>query len=215
MTKNTLAPFNCTTMDGVPTMDAEPSIVCGVPGGPHARMKAVAGLMLVFFVLGVPAAFGGFLVYYRHNITADQTLRAVGEGDSALTNPDIDIRRRFRKLYEDYKPHAMFWKLVLLLRKLYLSCVVVLLENNPEAQVRILSSLPPRQDLSSWTHVSHYHCLLATCAATCTCLLKLSWRFRVLTARRAYHLPQSSWRTCFSSAWPPSWLCQLCRAASV
>jgi hypothetical protein len=123
VTKNTLVTFGCTTVDGVSTMDAEPSIVCGVPGGPHA------------FVLGLPSAFGAVLVYHRHSIVADQSLRSVGEGDSALTNPDIHIRRRFRKLYEDYKPHAMFWKLVLLARKLYLSCVVVLLDSNPDAQV--------------------------------------------------------------------------------
>ncbi len=137
MTKNTLAPFDCTAVgtSGISTMDAEPSIVCGVPGGPHARMKTVAGFMVVVFVLGLPFAFGAVLVYHRHGISADQSLRSVGEGDSALTNPDIHIRRRFRKLYEDYKPHAMFWKLVLLARKLYLSCVVVLMNQNVHAQV--------------------------------------------------------------------------------
>ena len=63
-------------------------------------MKAVAGAMVVLFVLGVPCGFGVLLAYYRHGMQADQFLRVWGEGDSAVTNPNIHIRRRFRKLYE-------------------------------------------------------------------------------------------------------------------
>jgi hypothetical protein len=32
-------------------------------------------------------------------MTADQLLRAKGEGETSLTNPNIKTRRRFRKLY--------------------------------------------------------------------------------------------------------------------
>ena len=31
-------------------MDAEPSILCGVPGGPNARMRVVAVLTIVVYV---------------------------------------------------------------------------------------------------------------------------------------------------------------------
>ncbi len=47
----------------------------------------------------------------------------------------VQLRRRYRKVYEDYKPHAVYWKLVLLGRKFLFSAIVVLLNSNIEAQV--------------------------------------------------------------------------------
>jgi hypothetical protein len=73
-------------------MDAEPSILCGVPGGPNARMRAVAAVTIVLYILGLPAAFAGFLWRNRAAVRADQRLREKGEGDSALTNPHIQVR---------------------------------------------------------------------------------------------------------------------------
>jgi hypothetical protein len=116
-------------------MDTEPSIVCGEPGGPHVRMRSVATIMLLLFIIGVPVAFATLLFVNRRRIVADQMLRVWGEGESALTNPNIHVRRRFRKLYEDYKPGVFFWKLVLLARKLTLALVVIFLDKNVEAQV--------------------------------------------------------------------------------
>jgi hypothetical protein len=118
-------------------MDAEPSIQCDIPDGPHARMKAVAGLMMVLFGIGVPAMFASVLYYHRRSIVADQLLRQSGEGDTALTNPDIRVRHRFRKLYEDYKPEFMFWKLVLVCRKLCFALIVVLMSSNVAAQASL------------------------------------------------------------------------------
>ena len=99
VTKSTLAPFDCSTKGGVSTMDAEPSILCDGTGA-HGRMKAVASVMIVVFVLGVPVGFAALLVYYRMAMRADQFLRVWGEGDTSVTNPNIHIRRRYRKLYE-------------------------------------------------------------------------------------------------------------------
>ncbi len=59
--KSSLVPFTCTSRNGVRTMDAEPSIVCDVPGGPHARMKPVAIATLVLFAGGLPLFFATFL----------------------------------------------------------------------------------------------------------------------------------------------------------
>ena len=100
VTKSTLAPFACVTRNGVSTMAAEPSVLCNIPGGPHQRMRSVASVMLLLFVVGVPAAFGAVVSFNRAAIVADQELRMRGEGDVALTNPNIRMRRRFRKLYE-------------------------------------------------------------------------------------------------------------------
>ena len=94
-----MAPFDCSAKDGVSTMDAEPSIVCDGKGA-HGRMKAVASLMVVVFVVGVPVGFAALLAHHRRAMQADQFLRVWGEGDSSVTNPNIHIRRRYRKLYE-------------------------------------------------------------------------------------------------------------------
>ena len=100
ITKSTLAPFDCVTVSGVSVMDADPSISCDGTNGAHARMAVVGGIMIVVFVLGVPGVFATLLVYHRDAMKADQRLRMRGEGATAITNPIIIIRRRFRKLYE-------------------------------------------------------------------------------------------------------------------
>ena len=131
-----LAPFDCTTRSGVSTMDADPSIVCDGTGA-HGRMRVVAVVMVLGFALGVPCAFAAFLWTHRASVMADQALRARGEGDSELTNPHIRVRRRFRKLYEDYRPQLFAWKLVLLTRKLLFAMVVVLLNSDVLTQVAL------------------------------------------------------------------------------
>ena len=132
--RSSLAPFDCTSRSGVSTMDADPSIVCDGSGA-HGRMRVVAVVMILGFALGVPCAFAGVLVTHRAAVVADQTLRARGEGDSELTNPHVRVRRRFRKLYEDYRPGLYYWKLALLARKLLFAVVVVMLNSDVLAQV--------------------------------------------------------------------------------
>ena len=69
-----------------------------------------------------------------------QTLRANGEGENALTNPNIYIRRRYKKLYEDYKAPYMYWKLVILTRKLCLAAIAILM-SNPGLQVCVWNAV--------------------------------------------------------------------------
>ena len=107
--RNSLAPFDCITTNGVSTMAADPSIVCGSAGS-HQRMRATAAASVVVFVLGVPLTFAAVLYTHRSAIVDDQLMRERGEGDTAMTNPNIRVRHRFRKLYEDYKPEFMYWK---------------------------------------------------------------------------------------------------------
>ena len=134
--KSTLAPFACTTVrPGFDVMDADPTIQCNVPAGPHARMLAVGYFMVLAFGLGVPTAFGALLFVNRAAITADQRMRERGLGDTLITNPHVRLRHRYRKLYEDYRPRFTFWKVALLLRKLAFACVTVLLRHHVESQV--------------------------------------------------------------------------------
>ncbi len=94
LVKSTLAPFDCVDRGPLRVMEAEPSIICGLPHGPHARMKSVASICFVLWVIGIPAAVGLFLLLTRRTVLADQRLREAGEGDSVLSNPNFAFRKR-------------------------------------------------------------------------------------------------------------------------
>ncbi len=100
--------------------------MCDISAGPYGRMRIVASVTVVVYVLGLPAALGLILVRNWAKVTQDQRLRERGEGDSALTNPNFRFRQRYRKVYDDFKPHCAYWKIVLLLRKLGLGLITVL-----------------------------------------------------------------------------------------
>ena len=61
------------------------------------------------------------------------------------------LRRRLRKLYEDFRPDKIYWKLVLLLRKLCLACIAILADGRPQLQVvlRLLVPTNPTVHVSS------------------------------------------------------------------
>ena len=120
---------------GLAVLTAEPSIVCSDASVSFRRMRIVGGIAIVFVGLGLPTLFSGLLYRYRHEIYYDQLLRVRNEGETPVTNKYIRTRRRFRKLYEDYKPKFGWWKLVLLFRKLALALTGILLSNNATAQV--------------------------------------------------------------------------------
>jgi hypothetical protein len=126
MVKSSLVPFDCTSLGAVRVLESEPTVVCDPAVGPFGRMRAVAAVAIVVYVLGLPAALAVFLKRSWGTVQRDQRLRERGEGDSALTNPHFLFRRRFRKIYEDYRPAFAFWKVFILLRKLGLGLVVVL-----------------------------------------------------------------------------------------
>ncbi len=124
--KSSLVPFDCISVGAVRVLESEPTVLCDVSSGSYARMRAVAAVSIVVYVLGLPAALSVFMVRSWRTVQQDQRLRERGEGDSPLTNPHFLFRRRFRKVYEDYRPAHAYWKVVVLLRKLCLGLVVVL-----------------------------------------------------------------------------------------
>ena len=101
--RTALIPFACVNKNGLSVLVEEPSIVCSLANADYRRMHSVAVALLLCFGMGLPLLFVGVLWRYRFEMFYDQLLRVRNEGESALTNPHISIRRRFRKLYEDYK----------------------------------------------------------------------------------------------------------------
>ena len=67
--------------------------------------------------LGVPSYIGFSLWFNRAAMRRDIVLWQAGLGDSPETNTDYWVRRRYSRLYIDYKPHVHWWRLVLIVRK--------------------------------------------------------------------------------------------------
>jgi hypothetical protein len=67
--------------------------------------------------LGVPLYIGITLWANRAAMRRDIRLWQRGLGDTPETNPDYWVRRRYSRLYIDYKPLAHWWRLVLIVRK--------------------------------------------------------------------------------------------------
>jgi hypothetical protein len=111
--RSSLAPFDCTHVGTAYVMDADPSIPCSPSGGPNARMRSVAAVSIVGFVLGLPAAFAAFLWRNWVAVRADQTLRERGEGETALTNPHFqvsELQTWCREARESGPPKSQVWE---------------------------------------------------------------------------------------------------------
>ena len=131
-------------------MEAEPAVRCDLPGGAHALIYPWAKAELVVYCLGIPCMFATILFIHLKAIRADQELRARGEGDIPANNPNIRVRHKFRKLYEDFKPSLSFWKLVLIARKFGIAVTAIMLTGNPMLQVsHLMSNIMTRGDESS------------------------------------------------------------------
>ena len=134
--RTAMMPFACTTNNGVSTMIAEPTVRCSATDPSYVIMSKLGAAVMVVYGGGLPLTFAYFLWRHRVAINADQLLRGRGEGETSMTNPNISIRRRYRKLYEDYKPKYKYWRLVLIARKLCLAAIGILLSSNASLQVR-------------------------------------------------------------------------------
>lgn len=133
--RNSLGIFHCVKgSNGSPVLSIEPSVVCYEPGGVHEMLLPWAIVGTVLYAVGIPLAFGYLLFHYRAQVRADQELKIRGEGSIPESNPNINVRKRFRKLYEDYKPHMFAWKMALLFRKLLIVAISILLGKNAVLQ---------------------------------------------------------------------------------
>ena len=122
--------FPVSRPDGSPgelVLDVDPSIVCDTSVSPvYARVLPLAYVSTVVYGAGVPIVFTVILWIYKAEITADQVLRERGEGNSPRTNPNFAVRKRFGRIYSDFRAGFTTWRVVLLLRKLALVAVALL-----------------------------------------------------------------------------------------
>uniref|UniRef100_A0A7S1GCG6 IPT/TIG domain-containing protein n=1 Tax=Bicosoecida sp. CB-2014 TaxID=1486930 RepID=A0A7S1GCG6_9STRA len=140
--KYAMAVFDCSDNDeGKNALESDPSILCDEPGGVHERLVPLAALSLLVYGAGIPLLIAANLWVHRVAITADQALRAKGEGDSFLTNPNYAVRLRYRKLYEDFRAGVAGWRLVLIARKLLFAITTIMFNSAPLLQACISISV--------------------------------------------------------------------------
>ena len=83
------------------------------PNTDQAELVPYAVLALVGYGLGVPSTIGVVMWKYKSAMQRDQSLWLAGRGGDAM-NRDFRVRRRYAKLYQDYRLGYHWWRLVLL-----------------------------------------------------------------------------------------------------
>ena len=109
---------------------------CGIPGGTQMNVMPGAIAGLIIYVAGYPAIVG--LIIWRNHflMMEDQLLRAKGAGHDRLTNPHAyDLRKRFSRIYFQFKPDFVFWSLVIIFRKFLIALVSLMFNRNASFQL--------------------------------------------------------------------------------
>jgi hypothetical protein len=89
------------------------------------------------YTAGYPILVGWLVLRGRMLIMEDQLLVAMGIGETRLTNPHCyDFRKRFQRLYYQFKPDFYFWILVILGRKFGIAFTSLMFRKNAAFQVR-------------------------------------------------------------------------------
>jgi hypothetical protein len=141
ITRTTLDIFNCgptSPDDGFEYMEAI-FVKCYEPGGLHNNLFPWAVFFFLFYSCGYPALVGFILWRGRESAKEDQLLRANGTGATRKTNPNcFDFRKRYHKLYYNFKPDFVWWILVIILRKFLVSIAAIIFRKNASFQMAII-----------------------------------------------------------------------------
>jgi hypothetical protein len=137
-TRNALQPLDCVKVmaaDGSglqKVVRMEPSVVCDSARDPtFARVMPWSVITLFLYGVGIPLLFSVILYCNRRVIVEDQKLLAKGEGHSSNSNPWFSTRKRYGRLYADFKPEVFWWRIVLTLRKAMVATISIMLTGNP------------------------------------------------------------------------------------
>jgi hypothetical protein len=137
ITKTSLDIFNCSATEppegDPPIQYLEVVFVpCYQPGGLHMRMLPQATLTFLAYTVGYPMLVAFILLKNSERVKEDQLLRARDTGTSRATNPNChDFRKRFSRLYYQFKPHHYYWILVILCRKFFIATSGLLFRKYP------------------------------------------------------------------------------------
>jgi len=134
ITKTAFDIFNCSPTDP-PDGKKYLEVVfeeCFLPGGTHMQLLPAAVFFFMLYSLGLPAVIAKVLLNHADMCYEDQVLLAKGTGSSRSSNPNCyEFRKRYRKLYEKFKPEKSYWMLVILFRKFWIACAGLLFRKTP------------------------------------------------------------------------------------
>jgi hypothetical protein len=104
--------------------------------GPSLWMGAAAVVGIIVYTGLYPAFVGFWLWRHRELVMEDQLLRAKGTGHDRLTNPHaLTFRKRWGRLYYQFKPDNWYWILMVLGRKMSVVAVQVIFNRNASYQL--------------------------------------------------------------------------------
>lgn len=111
---------------------------CWEAGGIQMTLLPFAIVTLIAYSFGYPA-FVGFVVHKnRDAIMEDQLLRAQDMGRTRLDNPHCyDVRKRYHRVYYQYKPSHYYWALCILGRKFLIAFTSLMFNKNPAFQLSV------------------------------------------------------------------------------
>jgi hypothetical protein len=140
LTRAILDVFNCSPTDPFDGFTYLEVVFerCGMPGGIQLRLLPLAVTAFGVYSLGYPLTVAYLVFKHRESIYGDQILLAQFTGHSRKTNPLYwDVRKRYSKLYYQFKPRYYFWTLVILARKFALAVTALLFKKNPTFQLAV------------------------------------------------------------------------------
>lgn len=138
LTKTSLEVFNC--VQSIPP-DGHTYMVsiyarCYEPGGIHLKLFPFAVLSFVVYSIGYPVFVFYTLSKNRVLVMEDQLLRAMRRGTNRRTNPNCwEFRKKFSKIYYQFKPTFWYWMVVIIVRKFLLAVVGLLFRQYPTFQL--------------------------------------------------------------------------------
>jgi hypothetical protein len=139
LTRNILDIFNCQPHDpdeGKLFLTAGTGEECYVPGGTQQTLSGPAAAAALFYIVGYPAAVAWLLYTNFALAMEDQLLRAKGVGDDKLSNPRAHVlRKRFSRIYYQFRPDCVYWILCVILRKFFLAATYILFNRNASFQL--------------------------------------------------------------------------------
>jgi hypothetical protein len=138
LTRNILDVFNCRPTDP-PDGYTYLTVVferCGVSGGVQMTLLPAAVVAVIVYIIGYPAGVGWLLWKNRELVMEDQLLRAKGVGYDRLTNPHAYVfRKRWARLYYQFKPDTAMWVLAIIIRKFCIAATFILFNKQPSFQM--------------------------------------------------------------------------------
>jgi hypothetical protein len=141
LSRNTLEIFNCQPTDPPDGHEYMEAVFerCYEPGGLQLKLLGPALIFFGLYTLSYPCFVASVLLRNRLLAQEDQLLRAQETGKTRSSNPNCyDFRKRYHKLYYQFKPQHYYWILVIIGRKFMIAVAGLMWRKTPAFQLAIM-----------------------------------------------------------------------------